>query len=176
MDASTASATQADDPIITTKSLAVNGAGATDIGRREHNEDHVLVRPELGLFVLADGAGGHNAGNVASALATTTVANVFETSATTLVDRPEVDRFGLWTVARRLSAAIHRANDEVIDVAKKTARYQGMGTTLVAIAFSTDADVVHVAHVGDSRCYRLRGGLLDPLTRQSRAAKLQSRT
>src|SRR5579859_7424884 len=99
-----------DDPVIVTHALLPMAAGATDIGQRSHNEDHVLVRPELGLFLLADGAGGHNAGNVASALATTTVANVFETSATALADRPEVDAFGLWTISRRLSAAIHRAN------------------------------------------------------------------
>ena len=85
--------------------------------------------PELGLFVLADGAGGHNAGNVASALAATTVANVFETSATTLAKRPEIDEFGLWTMARRLATAVQRANAEVIEVAKKTEKYQGMGTT-----------------------------------------------
>jgi protein phosphatase len=153
-----------DDPVLVTHALLPVGAGATDIGQREHNEDHVLLRPELGLFLLADGAGGHNAGNVASALATTTVANVFETSATTLGDRPEVDGFGLWTMARRLATAVQRANAEVIEVAKKTAKYQGMGTTLAALAFSPEGDIVHVAHVGDSRCYRLRGGLLELLT------------
>jgi protein phosphatase len=153
-----------DDPVIVTHALLPVAAGATDIGQREHNEDHVLLRPELGLFLLADGAGGHNAGNVASALATTTVANVFETSATTLGDRPEVDAFGLWTMARRLATAIQRANAEVIEVAKKTAKYQGMGTTLVGLAFSQDGDVAHVAQVGDSRCYRMRGGLLEALT------------
>jgi serine/threonine protein phosphatase PrpC len=153
-----------DDPILVTHALLCAGAGATDIGQRDHNEDQVLLRPELGLFLLADGAGGHNAGNVASALATTTVANVFETSAATLGSRPEIDDLGLWTMARRLATAIQRANAEVIDVAKKTAKYQGMGTTLVALAFSADGDVVHVAHVGDSRCYRLRGGLLDAIT------------
>lgn len=153
-----------DDPVIVTHALLPVAAGATDIGQREHNEDHVLLRPELGLYLLADGAGGHNAGNVASALATTTVANVFETSATTLEERPEIDEFGLWTMARRLATAIQRANVEVIEVAKKTAKYQGMGTTLVALAFSPDGDVVHVGQVGDSRCYRLRGGLLEQLT------------
>jgi len=146
------------------RALSVVAAGATDIGQREHNEDQVLLRPELGLFLLADGAGGHNAGNVASALATTTVANVFETTAATLADRPEVDSFGLWTVARRLSSAIHQANAEIIDIAKKSAKYHGMGTTLVAIAFSPAGDVMHVAHVGDSRCYRMRAGQLEPLT------------
>src|SRR5579872_6930749 len=155
---------EGDDPVLTTHAIVPEGAGATDIGQREHNEDQILLRPELGLFLLADGAGGHNAGNVASALATTTVANVFETSATMLIDHPEIDSFGLWTVARRLSAAIHRANAEIIEIAKKSAKYQGMGTTLVAIAFSPDGDVVHVAHVGDSRCYRLRNGEIEALT------------
>jgi protein phosphatase len=153
-----------DDPVIVTHALLAVGAGATDVGQREHNEDHVLLRPELGLFLLADGAGGHNAGNVASALATTTVAHVFETSAATLEDRPEIDEWGLWTMARRLAAAIHRANAEVIDVAKKTEKYQGMGTTIVALAFSPDGDIVHVAYVGDSRCYRFRDGLLEAIT------------
>src|SRR5271169_3841088 len=106
------SATRGDAPSPRARALSPFAAGATDIGQREHNEDHILLRPELGLFLLADGAGGHNAGNVASALATTTVANVFETTATTLAERPEIDAFGLWTVARRLSSAIHRANAE----------------------------------------------------------------
>jgi protein phosphatase len=152
------------EPVLVRRTIGTIAGGATDIGRREHNEDHVLLRPELGLYLLADGAGGHNAGNVASALATTTVANVFETSATALEDRPEIDRFGLWTMARRLAAAIQRANNEIIEVAKKTAKYQGMGTTIVAAAFSADGSTVHVGHVGDSRCYRLRGGVLEALT------------
>jgi protein phosphatase len=152
------------DPILSAHAIEPIAAGATDIGQRDHNEDHVLVRPELGLFLLADGAGGHNAGNIASALATTTVANVFETTAATLVDRPEIDDLGLWTVARRLAAAVRRANAEIIDVARKSAKYQGMGTTIVALAFSTKGDLVHIAHVGDSRCYRLRAGLLEALT------------
>ena len=152
------------DPVISTRAIEPIGAGATDIGRRDHNEDHVLIRRELGLFLLADGAGGHNAGNVASALATTTVANVFETSAATLAHRPEIDELGLWTSARRLAAAIRRANTDIIEVAKRTAKYQGMGTTIVALAFSAEGDVVHIAHVGDSRCYRLRGGILEALT------------
>jgi protein phosphatase len=147
-----------------TRVLSAEGAGATDIGQREHNEDQVLLRPELGLFLLADGAGGHNGGNVASALATTTVANTFETTEATLSERPEIDDFGLWTVARRLSSAIHRANREIIDIAKKSEKYQGMGSTLVAVAFSPEGDIVHVAHVGDSRCYRMRGLELEALT------------
>jgi protein phosphatase len=164
MHPSEAAGMDGDDPVVTAHALVPVAAGATDIGQRDHNEDCVLLRPELGLFLLADGAGGHNAGNVASALATTAVANMFETTALSLAGRPEIDRFGLWTMARRLSAAIQRANADVIGIAKKAEKYHGMGTTIVALAFSTDGDVVHVAHVGDSRCYRLRSGLLEPLT------------
>jgi protein phosphatase len=160
----TVAAPVAEDPVVTTRVIAPFAAGATDIGRREHNEDAVLLRPELGLFLLADGAGGHNAGNIASALAMTTVANVYESSAASLAGRPEVDQFGLWTGARRLAAAIHRANVDIIDIAKKASRYHGMGTTIVALAFSESGDLVHVAHVGDSRCYRLRDNKLEPLT------------
>jgi PPM family protein phosphatase len=152
------------EPVVVRRAIAAVAGGGTDVGQREHNEDHVLLRPELGLFLLADGAGGHNAGNVASALATTTVANVFESSAASLADRPELDDFGLWTMARRLAAAVQRANAEVIEVAKKTAKYQGMGTTIVALAFSSDGDMAHIAHVGDSRCYRFRAGMLEALT------------
>ncbi len=163
------------DPVLLTHALVPVGAGRTDVGQREHNEDHVLVRPELGLFVVADGAGGHNAGNVASALAATTVANVFETSAKRLGSRPDIDDFGLHTMARRLATAIQRANSEVIEVAKRTEKYQGMGTTLVAAAFSDDGQFIHVAHVGDSRCYRLRDGMLEPRPATTRCSTTCSR-
>jgi protein phosphatase len=152
------------EPVLVRRAIAAVAGGSTDVGLREHNEDHVLLRPELGLFLLGDGAGGHNAGNVASALATTTVANVFETTAASLAERPDLDDFGLWTMARRLAAAIQRANAEVIECAKKMEKYQGMGTTIVALALSADGDMAHVAHVGDSRCYRVRSGLLEGLT------------
>jgi protein phosphatase len=151
-------------PVRVVRSFDAGAAGATDIGRRDHNEDCILLRPELGLFLVADGAGGRNAGNVASAIATTTVANVFETSAAAMANAPEIDAAGMWTVARRLSSAMHRANVEIIDMAKRSAKYQGMGTTLVALAFSPSGDIVHVAHVGDSRCYRFRSGQLEALT------------
>jgi serine/threonine protein phosphatase PrpC len=164
MSTNPAVSSASDDPVISTRVLAPVAAGGTDIGQREHNEDHVLLRPELGLYILADGAGGHNAGNIASALATSTVANLFETTASSLIKRPEIDQFGLWTIARRLSAAIHSANSEIIEIAKQAKTYHGMGSTVVALAFSPEGDVVHVAHVGDSRCYRMRHGILERLT------------
>ncbi|MEO8875911.1 MAG: haloacid dehalogenase-like hydrolase [Polyangiaceae bacterium] len=145
--------------------LRVVAAGITDIGRgRKHNEDMVLVRRDLELYIVADGAGGHNAGNVASAMATSSIANAFETTADQLHDRPDVDSFGLFVDARRLASAIHKANKDVVDLAKSSQRFRGMGTTVVAVAPSLGSGVIHVAHVGDSRCYRWRLGQLEQLT------------
>ena len=145
--------------------LKIVAAGATDIGRgRKHNEDCVLVRPDLELYLLADGAGGHNAGNVASALATSSIANAYETSADFLSDRPDVDMFGLYTDARRLAAAIQKANQDILEIAKSSDRHKGMGTTIVAVAPSLASGALHVAHVGDSRGYRWRAGQLEQLT------------
>ena len=145
--------------------LRMVAAGQTDIGRgRKHNEDTVLVRRDLELYVVADGAGGHNAGNVASALATTSMANAFETTADQLHDRPDIDSFGLYVDARRLASAIHKANADVVELAKSSQRFRGMGTTIVAAAPSLGSGVIHIAHVGDSRCYRWRAGQLEQLT------------
>ncbi len=143
----------------------VVSAGVADIGRgRKHNEDTVLLRPDFHLFLLADGAGGHEAGNVASALATTTIAHYFEATEKVHEDRPEFDTFGLPTAARRLSAAIHHANKEIAEVAKASNRHRGMGTTIVAAWLEPRTQLLHVAHVGDSRCYRLRDGALEAMT------------
>ena len=143
----------------------VVAAGLTDIGRvRQHNEDNVLLRHDLGLFIVADGAGGHEAGNVASALAVTTVAHYFEATAQSHEETPLFDTYGLPTSVRRLSAALHRANREVLDVAVASNRHKGMGTTIVAAWLEARTCMLHVGHVGDSRCYRLRGRHLEALT------------
>jgi len=144
--------------------LRVSASGATDIGHhREHNEDNVLLRADLNLFIVADGAGGHNAGNVASALATTSIANAYESGATRFANGGEADALAP-AAARRLAAAVHRANREIVGIAKSSNKYKGMGTTVVAACFSPESCELHVAHVGDSRCYRLRGGDLEQLT------------
>jgi serine/threonine protein phosphatase PrpC len=140
-------------------------AGLADIGRvRKHNEDTILLREDLNLFLLADGAGGHEAGNVASALATTTVAHHFESTKKLYLETPYFDSFGLPAAARRLSAALHRANHEVLEVAVATNKRKGMGTTIVAAWLDARSGLFHVGHVGDSRCYRLRGRHLELLT------------
>lgn len=145
--------------------LKLTASGATDIGRRrKHNEDAVLLRPDLDLYILADGAGGHNAGNVASALATTAIANFFESTGHGRDEEPDLDGLGLPIVARRLAAAMQRANDDVLEIAKTSNKLKGMGTTAVSLACLKKTGMMHLAHVGDSRCYRFRDGVLEQLT------------
>jgi PPM family protein phosphatase len=149
----------------TTVSTTFQASGATDVGRkRDHNEDDVLVRSDLNLYLVADGAGGHNAGEVASAIATRSVASFFESTKQVYKSKPDVDEFGLWTGARRLGAAVQRANRDVIEVAASSNKRRGMGTTIVAAAISPRSNVIHIAHVGDSRCYRVRGGHIEQMT------------
>lgn len=142
--------------------VRVVAAGDTHIGRREHNEDALLLRRELNLFALADGAGAEAAGNIASNLALATIAHRME--ATQDPQQPAFDVLGIPTAARRLSAAVHRANSEIVQLSKGSPRYTGMGTTVVAAHVDAPRAVMHLAHVGDSRCYRLRAGLVELLT------------
>lgn len=144
--------------------IRVLGAGNTHIGGREHNEDTILLRPDLDLYMVADGAGGHNAGNIASALATTTVAHHFESTAHEATQAPAYDAMGLPSAARRLAMAFQQANREVLEVAQGSERHRGMGTTLVAAYFDLPRAMLVLGHVGDSRCYRLREGRLELLT------------
>jgi protein phosphatase len=147
------------------QALQLRAAGMTDAGqRRQHNEDQFAVHDDLLLFVVADGAGGHNAGEVASALAVRSITNYFGATVRSTWDKGEFDQFGLPTGARRLSAAIHKANADVMEISRTVQKHRGMGTTVVAATFSPRSGLLHVAHVGDSRCYRLRGGHLELLT------------
>ncbi len=147
------------DPIV------LKGAAACDVGRRrKHNEDSVLVREDLGLYAVADGAGGHNSGEVASALALRSMENYYGATIRKTHDLPEVDKLGIPNGARRLSSAVHKANRDILDVSKARPEHKGMGTTVVALGFSPRSGMIHVAHVGDSRCYRFRGGHLELLT------------
>jgi serine/threonine protein phosphatase PrpC len=149
----------------TAVSTAFRASGATDVGRkRDHNEDDVLVRADLHLYLVADGAGGHNAGEVASAIATRSIASFFESTRQAYRGKPDIDEFGLWTGARRLGMAVQRANRDVIEVAASSNKRRGMGTTIVAAAISPRSNVIHVAHVGDSRCYRVRNGHIEQMT------------
>ena len=135
----------------------------TDTGRvREHNEDAVFANPHLGFVVLADGMGGYNAGEVASSMATTRLASELESAlaarAPHATDGPGGEAFA----GQCLRDAVADANAAIFQAAQDEAGYAGMGTTLVAALFFDDR--VAVAHVGDSRLYRLRDGTLNLLT------------
>ena len=135
----------------------------TDTGRvREHNEDAVFANPHLGFVVLADGMGGYNAGEVASSMATTRLASELESAlaarAPHATDGPGGEAFA----GQCLRDAVADANAAIFQAAQNEAGYAGMGTTLVAALFFDDR--VAVAHVGDSRLYRLRDGTLSLLT------------
>ena len=141
------------------------GAAVTDVGRRrKHNEDMVLARPDLGLFLVADGMGGHSAGDVASALATATIERFFEATdmlwdpGDALPEYPDIE-----TGAARLVLAIREANDAVVRTARDNPDRKGMGTTIVAVHLSPDG-MIHIAHVGDSRCYRVGVGDIEQVT------------
>jgi serine/threonine protein phosphatase PrpC len=145
-------------------SVRLEAAGATQIGKRRYNEDFVLVRDDLQLFLVADGAGGHQAGDVAAALAARCISNYIGATVRATYDKAEFDRFGLAVGARRLAAAIHKANRDILEIARSHRQHRGMGTTVVAASYSPRSGLMHVAHVGDSRCYRLRRGHLELLT------------
>ena len=144
----------------------IQSGSATYVGQRTINEDHVLVRADLDLYVLADGAGGKDAGDVASRLATKCIAEKIESTHASrhANGAPDVDAFGLFVDARRLVSAIQKANKDVLAAAKDASDKQGMGTTVVAVVPAPRSGAIHVAHVGDSRCYRLRDGRLEQLT------------
>lgn len=135
----------------------------SDVGKvRDHNEDAIGAEPDVGLWVLADGMGGYNAGEVASGIAVKTVIEMV-TSACRREHRNDVEAdtgFMRQTIALR--DAIYRANKIIHQTARTQPQCEGMGTTLVACLFYDNK--VSVAHVGDSRLYRLRGGRFEQIT------------
>jgi serine/threonine protein phosphatase PrpC len=137
--------------------------GQTDTGRvREHNEDMIAVDGEIGLAVLADGMGGYNAGEVASGIAVKTVFNLVR-EALQLQDLSVRDpATGLSRPTIILRDAIQRANKIIYQTARTQTQCQGMGTTVVAALFYDNK--ITVAHVGDSRLYRLRGAEIEQVT------------
>ncbi|MCJ7556436.1 MAG: Stp1/IreP family PP2C-type Ser/Thr phosphatase [Gammaproteobacteria bacterium] len=137
----------------------------TDTGKiREHNEDTIGTDRDLGLLVLADGMGGYNAGEVASGIAVKTVLKQVEKALQQLTeDRDDVEpQTGLWRQSVILRDAVARGNKLIHNQAQIRPECEGMGTTLVACLFYNNH--VSVAHVGDSRMYRLRDGRLEQIT------------
>ena len=151
--------------------MRVSSASATDIGRKRlANEDYLRVREDLGLFVVADGRGGHEAGEVASQTAVEGIEAFIEATV-------EMSPHQTWPVPfdpqqtvnrNRLRAAFCWGNRKIAKAVAasrelETSGKPSMGTTAVAVLIAGQA--APVAHVGDSRAYRLRQGQLEQLTR-----------
>jgi protein phosphatase len=138
----------------------------TDTGLlREHNEDSFLLMPEYGIVAVADGMGGHRSGDVASQLAVSTLSDFFQVV---------VGHDGTWPFPadpeltdeeNYVITGLRLANRRIFDRSLRTMADFGMGTTIVTAMFSPLADKVTVGHVGDSRCYRIRGPEIVQLTR-----------
>lgn len=137
----------------------LSAAAITDRGRvRRANEDAFVSRPESGVFIVCDGMGGAAAGETASRLAADTAANVLVTSGHS---------------DRAMREAVRQANTAVYERARQDPQLEGMGTTLVALTLGETA--VYIAHVGDSRCYRWRDGVLQRLTQDHSLVEEQVR-
>jgi protein phosphatase len=132
--------------------MKIDWAGLSDRGRRRAtNEDAFLADPGLGLFAVADGMGGHAAGEIASRLAVEAVQQV-------LRGAPE----GQADPAGRIAEAIRAANQAILARTLQRHDLQGMGTTLVLVLLETRS--AWVSHVGDSRAYRIRRDAIELLT------------
>jgi len=137
----------------------------SDVGRRRpHNEDSTLSDPELGLMLLADGMGGYKAGEVASAIAVTTAYHAVRSA----LENPQgafksAGNNGLSSQSELIKQAIIHSNSEIYNTAQRDSQCQGMGTTIVAVWFHDNT--ISIAHVGDSRAYRLRNNLFQQITR-----------
>ncbi len=139
--------------------MAASSSAATHVGRRDNNEDNYLADGRLGLFLVADGVGGHEGGEVASALAVESL----QRDLTPEGDAPREAQV-LRRAIQRASAAIHEAREGAL---------VQMGSTLTALWLLRDRALI--GHIGDSRLYRLRDGQLECLTRDhSLVAELQA--
>ncbi len=147
----------------------------TDPGRvRENNEDCLLVAPKLNLFALSDGMGGLACGEVASRMTVDTLLDHCQEA----YENPALAVFGKCAegvndTSRRLASAIQLANRIVYRAAHEKGSARGMGATVVAVRYAKDR--LTVAHIGDSRAYRLREGRFEQLTRDHSFAAEQVR-
>lgn len=149
---------------MTTESLPWEAAGATDVGRkRTVNEDVYLIRAELGIFIVCDGMGGHEAGEVAAGIAAQTIADFFEVC--------QRDPEGTWPFKPergqeedegQLGVALKLANRRIREAAEGRSGRKNMGTTGVAVHLNSQTALVGWA--GDSRCYHFRDGTLKQVT------------
>lgn len=138
-------------------------AAVTDIGKiREKNEDNVLISSDLGLGVVADGMGGHSAGEIASSIAVSVLAETIRKINRGEVKIPATFLPKLEPTERKLLMAANLSNAAIYQTAQSSEIYKMMGTTLTGVLFDHDNAVA--VHVGDSRLYLLRGGKIIQIT------------
>lgn len=141
-------------------------AGKTDVGLlREHNEDSLLILPEYRVVAVADGMGGHRSGDVASQMAVSTLQDFFSVTVGRDATWPFPADPNLTEEENYIVTGLRLANRRIFDRSLKTMADFGMGTTVVAAMFNTSGEKVTIGHVGDSRCYRVRGSEILQLTR-----------
>jgi protein phosphatase len=143
--------------------LRIKACGLSDVGlTRNHNEDYFEIDPLHRLYIVADGMGGHSFGEVAAQIAVQSIRD-FIVKAT---DRETTWPFAMDTTLKRhsnlLKMAVRLAHDHVLRAIRKDGSLSGMGTTVVGLLLS--GSTAAIAHVGDSRAYRLRDGELEQLT------------
>ena len=138
--------------------LRVYSWGCTDVGmKRDHNEDSYLLAPDMNLFVVADGMGGHAGGEMASGIAVRTVESHVREHKDLI--EPDLNHEGAIQdspVAKLLSDAVRGACAAVFEKSREIRELEGMGTTTTTIIFHNN--YAFVAHVGDSRAYLVREG------------------
>lgn len=145
--------------------LKIQAAGLSDRGmKRSHNEDSLSVVPGLGLFIVADGMGGHNAGEVASRQAIESIVQFLRDSQSESDTWPVPPSPELSLNENRIATAVKLANRDVCKLSMEHPEYHGMGTTLVGMLLDPPSERISIAHVGDSRAYRLRDGVMGKLT------------
>ncbi|MFM6992775.1 MAG: PP2C family protein-serine/threonine phosphatase, partial [Rhodoferax sp.] len=131
----------------------------SDPGRaRDNNEDSVAYDEAVQLGVLADGMGGYNAGEIASGMATAFIKSEMSRWLSEVGRQAKIKE-----IRRALEICVDNANKSIFNAANSNAQYSGMGTTLVVAVFHGDKAIL--GHIGDSRCYRLRGGEFAQVTK-----------
>jgi protein phosphatase len=139
------------------RQIALASAGSSDTGlARDSNEDAFAIHPDRRLFIVADGMGGHNAGEMASLAAVKIIGDYFSPAVLDSLrgNGPEI--------RHALIKSFTLANETVIALASEKVEWYGMGCTLV-VAYLDDT-ILHVCHVGDTRCYILSAGSIRQLT------------
>jgi PPM family protein phosphatase len=145
--------------------VRITAEALSDVGRkRKGNEDALVLNPEQRLYVVADGMGGHAAGEVASKVAVDAIAEFVElTGGNQEITWPFGLDDSISYEGNRLKTAVRHANTRVIEATRESAEYEGMATTVAAVL--VDGDVANLAHVGDSRIYLFSNETIEQLTR-----------